>query len=71
MNEIIDEMIQELDLRGYRVARTDVKKFVGSLKYQLKYETYIYKIPIKKLVNIFLKNKNKKPGGSIYNEKGN
>lgn len=63
MNEIIEEMIQELDLRGYRVARTDVKKFVGSLKYQLKYETYIYKIPIKKLVNLYL-NKNKNLRGS-------
>lgn len=65
MNEIIDEMIQELDLRGYRVPRTEIKKFVGSLKYQLKYDTYLDKIPIKKLVNIFLKNKNKKLGGSM------
>lgn len=65
MNNIIEEMIQELDLRGYRVARTEIKKFVIKLKTELRYENYINKIPVKKLVNIFLKNKNKKPGGSI------
>ena len=65
MNNIIEEMIQELDLQGYRVARTEIKKFVIKLKTDLRYENYINKIPIKKLVNIFLKNKNKKLGGSI------
>ena len=65
MNEIIDEMIQELDLRGYRVARTEVRQFVISLKYKLKYEVNIKNLSIKKLVNIFLKNKNKNLGGSI------
>lgn len=64
MNEIIDEMIQELDLLGYRIARTDIKKFVGSLKYQLKYDVNIKNLPVKKLVKIYL-NKNKNSRGSI------
>lgn len=59
------EIIQELDLQGYRVARSEIKKFIASLKYQLKYEINIKNLTIKKLVNIFLKNKNKKSRGSI------
>lgn len=38
MNNIIEEMIQELDLRGYRVARTEIKKFIIKLKTDLRYE---------------------------------
>lgn len=64
MNEIIDEMIQELDLRGYRVARSEIKKFLKEIKKDIRYENYLNKIPIKKLVIIFL-NKNKKSRGSI------
>lgn len=64
MNNIIEEMIQELDLRGYRVARTEIKKFLKEIKKDIRYENYLNKIPIKKLVIIFL-NKNKKSRGSI------
>ncbi len=64
MNNTIEEMIQELDLRGYRVARTEIKKFLKELKKDIRYENYLNKIPIKKLVIIFL-NKNKKSRGSI------
>ena len=64
MNEIIDEMIQELDLLGYRVARTDIKKFISSLKYQLKYDINIKNLSVKKLIKIYL-NKNKNSRGSI------
>lgn len=60
MENLIDDMIQELDLKGIRVARSEIKKFIIEIKKQLKYQVNFYDMTSKKLVGMYIK----KLGGS-------